>query len=117
MAEEPKTPKDDAPVLGSEMAPSAPSVPAERKSPEERKAMLANLVANVSAQGFRVESQSDFQAVIVKGKPINHALHIIVSIFTAGLWLIGYGIIAATGGEKREIAKVDEYGNVARQKV
>jgi hypothetical protein len=35
-----------------------------------------------------VESQQDFQAVIVKGKPINHALHIIVSLLTLGLWLV-----------------------------
>jgi hypothetical protein len=34
------------------------------------------MIANLSAQGYRVESQSDFQAVIVKGKKINHALHI-----------------------------------------
>ena len=55
--------------------------------------------------------------MIVKGKPINHALHIIVSIFTAGIWLIGYAIIAATGGEKRELVVVDEFGNLSRQKL
>jgi hypothetical protein len=50
------------------------------------------MIANVSAQGYRVESQQDYQAVIVRGKPINHPLHIIVSILTAGIWLIGYAV-------------------------
>jgi hypothetical protein len=73
------------------------------------------MIANVSAQGYRVESQQDYQAVIVRGKPINHPLHIIVSILTAGIWLIGYAVIAVTEGEKREIIQVDEWGT--RQKL
>lgn len=88
-----------------------------RKSADERKSSLAQQVANISAQGFRVESQSDYQAVIVKGKAVNHALHIIVSVVTLGFWLIGYAIIAITGGEKREMIQVDEWGNIARQKL
>ena len=87
-----------------------------RKTSEERKSALSQMVANVSAQGYLVESQGDFQAVI-KGKPINHALHIILSVLTAGLWLIVYGVVAATGGEKYEITQVDEWGNVARQRL
>jgi hypothetical protein len=88
-----------------------------RKTADQRKAALAQMIANVSAQGYRVESQQDYQAVIVRGKPINHPLHIIVSILTAGIWLIGYAVIAVTEGEKREIIQVDEWGNVSRQKL
>jgi hypothetical protein len=77
---------------------------------------LALMIANVSAQGYRVESQSDFQAVVVKGKRINHALHIIVSLLTV-VWLLGYLVILASGGEKRELMQVDEWGNVARQQL
>lgn len=89
----------------------------DRKTSEERKSALAQMVANVSAQGFRVESQSDFQAIIVKGKPINHTLHIILSVLTVGIWLIVYAILAVTGGEKREMVQVDEWGNIARQQL
>ena len=32
--------------------------------------------------------------------PVNHALHIILAIFTAGLWLIPYFIIAARNAPK-----------------
>jgi hypothetical protein len=87
-----------------------------RKTAEERKAALSQTIANVSAQGYRVESQSDFQAVVVKGKRINHALHIIVSLLTV-VWVIGYVVILATGGEKRELIQVDEWGNLTRQQL
>lgn len=109
----------DAIVNVTETTPAIPAADAapERKTSEQRKAALAQMIANTSAQGYRVESQQDYQAVLVKGKPINHALHIIVSILTAGIWLIGYAIIAVTGGEKREITQVDEWGNVSRQNI
>jgi hypothetical protein len=100
------------PAIKDETAAAAPV----SKTPEERKAALAQVVANVTAQGYRIESQSDFQAVIVKGKRINHPLHIVLSLLT-GVWLIGYLIILVTGGEKREITQVDAWGNVVRQTV
>ena len=89
----------------------------ERKTPDQRKSALAQMIANISAQGFRVESQQDFQAIIVKGKPINHTLHLVASLLTVGVWLIGYLIILGVGGETREMIQVDEWGNVARQKL
>jgi hypothetical protein len=33
-------------------------------------------------QGGRVESQSDFDAVIANGKEVNHVLHAILTVFT-----------------------------------
>jgi hypothetical protein len=96
---------------------SAAEAPPVRKTAEERKSALSQMVANVSAQGYRVESQGDFQAVIIRGKRINHAVHIILSVLTAGLWLIVYGVVAATGGEKFEITQVDEWGTVSRQRL
>jgi len=112
---EPQRAPPPTPVV-TDVPPAAPATETERKTAEERKSALALMVANVSAQGYRVESQSDFQAVVVKGKPINHALHIIVSILTV-VWLIGYLVILASGGEKRELMQVDEWGNVARQQL
>jgi hypothetical protein len=109
----PTAPPPAAPVA-HDAPPAAPAT--VRKTAEERKAALALMIANVSAQGYRVESQSDFQAVVVKGKRINHALHIIVSLLTV-VWLLGYLVILASGGEKRELMQVDEWGNVARQQL
>jgi len=99
----------------TEAAPT-PAPSPERKSPDERKAALSQMIANISAQGYRVESQSDFQAVVVKGSRINHPLHIIVSLLTV-VWIVGYLVILASGGEKRELIQVDEWGNVARQRL
>ncbi len=38
-----------------------------KKSPEERQELLARAVANEIRHGWRVESQTDYQAVIVTG--------------------------------------------------
>lgn len=87
------------------------------RSPEERKAALAQAIARSVAGGARVESQSDFQAVVVNGKKVNHLLHFIIGFVTFALWWIFVWIpLAIFGGEKREIIQVDEYGNVLVQK-
>lgn len=88
-----------------------------RKSSEERKELLARTVQGQLAQGARVESQSDFQAVVVKGKPVNHTLHLILTIVTLGFWGLVWIGIAVFGGEKRAMVTVDEYGNAAVQKI
>lgn len=82
------------------------------KSAEERKELLARQVAVLVARGRRVESQSDFQAVLVQGQRPNHTLHAILTIFTACIWGIIWAVVAGTGGEKRELVEVDEYGIV-----
>ena len=48
---------------------------------------------------------------------VNHTLHAILTIFTCLLWGIVWAIIAATGGEKRQMVVVDEFGNVLWQKL
>ena len=81
-----------------------------RRTTEERKEILAQHVANLVAQGRRVESQGDFQAVMVRGSKCNHVLHLILTIITFGLWAIVWLVLALSGGEKREIVKIDEWG-------
>ena len=94
------------------MVDSAPSL-----SARERIAALDEEVAEWVRHGWRVESRSDFQAVLVSGKPVSHLLHAILTVLTAGLWLIGWLIVAFTGGEERELLSVDPYGNVDSEKV
>jgi hypothetical protein len=88
-----------------------------RRSADERKVILAQQLQTAAARGLRIESQSDFQAVLVEGKPVNHVLHAILTIFTCLLWGIVWAIIAATGGETRQMVVVDEFGNVLWQKL
>jgi Protein of unknown function (DUF2510) len=88
-----------------------------KRSADERKAFLAQHIQGAAARGMRVESQSDFQAVMVEGQPVNHVLHAIITIFSCGLWGIAWIILAITGGEKRAMVVVDEFGNVQLQKL
>jgi hypothetical protein len=88
-----------------------------RRSSDERKAILARQLQSAVARGLRIESQSDYQAVLVQGKPVNHTLHAIITIFSCGLWGIVWIVMAITGGEKREMIVVDEFGNVQLQKL
>lgn len=96
---------------------STSPVESGRKSGEERKELLARTVSGQVASGARVESQSDHQAVVVRGKPVNHVLHLILTLVTLTVWGWVWIALAIFGGEKRSLVTVDEYGNVAVQKV
>jgi hypothetical protein len=78
-----------------------------------RRAYLAQAVANQVRYGSRVESQMDFQTIMVAGKPVNHVLHLLLTLFTC-LWGIVWLILIATGGEKRYALTVDNYGHILR---
>lgn len=88
-----------------------------RRTADERKVILSQQLQTAAARGLRIESQNDFQAVLVEGKPVNHTLHAILTIFTCLLWGIVWAIIAGTGGETRQMVVVDEFGNVLWQKL
>lgn len=80
--------------------------------PEERKAILARIVANTVGQGWRVESQSDYQAIFIKGRHVRHFLHAVLTVLTAGLWAVVWITMWAIYHERHKIANVDEYGSV-----
>jgi hypothetical protein len=92
-------------------------LPQTEKSAGERKALLANTLQGQVAGGARIESQGDFQAVVVRGHRVNHLLHFFIGLFTLGLWWIVWFFIAIFGGEKRQMINVDQFGNVFVQKV
>lgn len=96
---------------------AVPEAPPARKSAEARKAALAQAIQTEVVQGGRIESQADFQAVFVFGKPVNHILHLILSVVTCGIWLIVWLGMLIWGGENRVMVSIDEYGNVLRQKI
>jgi len=81
-----------------------------RKTPDERRELLGRAVATQVAQGFRVESQSDYQAVLVRGHRLNHVLHLVLAIVTFLLWGIVWIALVIFGGEKRVMIVVDEFG-------
>ena len=120
----------DAPTGGGEATPAAAAEPPTAapamatgdlgqltKTADERKAALDRQLQLLGAQGWRIENRSDFQATIAKGKALNNTLHLLLTIFTAGLWGIVWIILAITGGVKRKLVTVDEFGNAVEQKL
>jgi hypothetical protein len=95
----------DAPSFGSSAIP-----------PEQRQAILRQVVQDAVAHGGRIQYADQFSAVVVYGHPVNHVLHLLITILLLGLWLIVWLIIALTGGEKRELISVDEWGRVSRRR-
>jgi hypothetical protein len=84
----------------------------EAVSDELRSAVLDRAIVMCASKGGRVEYRSQFQAVVVYGKPVNHVLHAILTVFTCLLWAIVWLFIAQSGGERREVLDVDPYGNL-----
>jgi hypothetical protein len=98
-------------------APSTNSVN-ETKSPAERKAILHKAYAGKCLKGGRrvarpLASQSEFEAVLVRGRRSAHGLHLCLTILTIGLWGPVWLAMWLAQREKREIASVDVYGNTA----
>ncbi|MEV5084371.1 hypothetical protein AB0K74_38205 [Streptomyces sp. NPDC056159] len=83
----------------------------------EHRRNLATAIAREVAAGYRVESQADSQAVLVKGKGTTHILHLILSVITAGLWIPVWLIMYFVSRPKRIILTLDEFGNTLRQDV
>lgn len=79
---------------------------------EQRRAILASAVAQQVRKGWRVESQTDYQATLAKGHRPNHILHLILTILTLGIWAIVWIIVTLTNRERRKSIAVDEFGHV-----
>lgn len=79
-------------------------------SADERRAVLANVIGAEIRRGWRVESQSDFQATFIRGHRPNHVLHLLLTIVTLGLWVIVWILVSISSKEVRTVVTVDEYG-------
>lgn len=101
-------------IAGTTPAPGQPAPvqhsSTELLSAERRHAILAQRIAAEVRRGWRLESQMEFQAVLVKGHRPNHLLHLILSVLTLGLWVFVW-IGVSLGGEQRRMIVIDEYGN------
>ena len=63
-------------------------------------------IANYVKWGWRVESRTEHQAVIVKGHRPNHILHLILTLITLGVWAFVWILVVIFGGEKRQTITV-----------
>jgi hypothetical protein len=81
---------------------------------DERRERLATETSRLLALGNRrIESYSDLSAVLVIGRPVNHLLHLLATVLTVGIWGFVWVILILTGGENRELVRVDESGNIS----
>jgi hypothetical protein len=95
----------------------APPV-ATRMSFDDRREVLASEVSRLLALGNRrIESYSDLSAVVVVGRPVNHLLHLVATVLTLGIWSMVWLVLVLTAGEKRELIRVTEAGDVTVQQI
>ena len=72
-----------------------------RPEPASRGTDWRARVANAVSRGGHVVYESDTEVHVVEGRSVNHILHLLLTVFTLGLWIIPWIIVVATGGEKR----------------
>lgn len=89
---------------------------ARKHDSEERKAALARAVANEVRSGWHVQSQTDYQAVLVKGKRTSHGLHVFLTLITLGFWIPVWAVVWYMNRDQHRVIDVDPYGNVNVQK-
>lgn len=91
---------------------TTPTPEIAKPTSEQRKSSLATAVANSVREGWNVQSQTEFQAVLVKGHKPNHVLHLILTLVTFGLWAIVWIALAFIQKVQHRVIDVDEFGNV-----
>jgi hypothetical protein len=64
-------------------------------------------VAQELRAGGELESQTDSIAVIRRGGKVNHILHLILSILTAGIWLFVWLLLVLTNKRQRVVLSLD----------
>ena len=83
---------------------------------QERSSRLqAGVAGYVAKTKGRVAFQGDDRAVVITGRPVNHILHLLLTIVTGGLWIFVWIFAAASGGEESHILTVDGTGAVLIQ--
>lgn len=79
---------------------------------ERRAAIMQQALRDLAFRGYRVETADGPRAIVVTGAPVNHVLHVLLSMFTCGLWVPVWLLLLALGGEKRRHVYIDDYGNL-----
>ena len=77
-----------------------------------RAELLDSALTRATLSGGRLVSRGQYEAVIEWGQKRWHVLHLILTVFTFGAWLIVWGILGATNPLRRRVVTVDEYGRM-----
>jgi hypothetical protein len=79
-----------------------PSTP-EHASPAVAKEPLPEQIQRLVINGWRVESQTDQMALMVKGRRPEHILHFVLTMLTFGFWAIVWIFLAISRREDRMV--------------
>lgn len=86
---------------------------------EERLQRLARAVSSRTLEGWNVIDRNDrevYAVLSLPAKPVNHILHLLVTLFTCGFWVIVWAIIAGTHRrEQRLRISIDDFGNLLQE--
>lgn len=75
--------------------------------------MLGMVINAETQQGGRLMSMEQTSAVIVRINPVNHLLHLILTLVTCGFWAFIWILEAMKPRYTRVQIWVDEFGRVA----
>ncbi len=89
----------------------------DKPTPAEQRRLLTQHLAGMEDEGKRVAFRGDYQAIVADGTPVNHVLHLMLSFFTVGLWVVIWMIDISFHKETKEFVKVDIDGNVTVSKL
>jgi hypothetical protein len=84
------------------------------KVASDNRAALDRAVADELASGAKLVSQGATDALLINGKITLTALHLVLSVLTAGLWLIVWAFLVANNKPKRIVLSVNGQGQVER---
>ena len=89
-----------------------PNIVPGRIPPGRRTAIMEQALRDLAFRGWQVETVDGARAIVATGAPVNHILHLLLAVFTCGLWLPIWLLLIALGGVKRRQIYIDEYGNL-----
>jgi hypothetical protein len=95
--------------------PSGPVPLSEAERSNLLDALVDALVASAVPRGWRVESRSPTQAVLVRGRESSggvHAFHCLMTLITMGLWVFVWILYAMSRHQERFTFTVDPYGEI-----
>ncbi len=85
------------------------------KTTDEREQILERSLQVYSAQGWRIEARSEFQATVAKPTADRYGLNAFLTIITFGLWKVILVRKGGRSGVKRHTITVDELGSIVDQ--
>ncbi len=84
---------------------------------DERGAIIDEVIARWTADGWDLAIATDTVAALVLRRRPNHLLHALLTLFTGGFWLFVWIAITIGAVDERLHVEVDEFGNVSIRRV